>query len=260
MARYTVRQLIPKYLRYRWRRRNYKFIHSQFVHELVQAVLATHSKPPEWTTIQEYRNALRADQRTFDYHDFGASGTGQSKFLTISQFQKRIERSGRDQLRLIRFVQWLKPMKSLELGMATGVGTLSLANGNPASHVHTLEGSTDLIKLIEPGLKEQARNITIHPGPFEETLPKVLQDNGPFDCALLDGNHTYEATKRYMDVIKPHLSDEGVLILDDIRWSAGMEKAWNELITHPDFHVTIDLFRWGLLFTRPTQAKEHFVL
>ena len=179
MARYTVRQLIPKYLGYRWRRRNYKFIHSQFVYELVQAVLATRSKPPEWRAIQEYRNALRTDQRTFDYQDFGASGTGPPKSIPISQFQKRIERSSRDQLRLLRLIQWLKPTKSLELGMATGVGTLTLAKGNPAGQVHTLEGSTDLIERIEPGLKEQAGNITIHPGPFEETLPKVLPRKRP---------------------------------------------------------------------------------
>ena len=209
---------------------------------------------------RQYRNALRTDQRPFDYQDFGASGTGQPKSITVSQFQKRIQRSNRDQLRLLRLVQWLKPATSLELGMATGVGTLTLAKGNPAGQVHTLEGSTDLIERIEPGLKAQAGNITIHSGPFEEKLPKVLSENGPFDCVLLDGNHTYEATLRYVDLIKPHLRDEGVLIVDDIRWSEGMEKAWNELIADPDFHVTIDLFRWGLAFKRPGQAKEHFVL
>ena len=144
--------------------------------------------------------------------------------------------------------------------MATGVGTLTLATGQPNGYVHTLEGSETLIPLIEPGLKQRTSNITVHPGPFDETLPQVLAQGGPFDCVLLDGNHTYEATMRYVEQIKPRLSDNGVLIVDDIRWSTGMEKAWQELITDPEFHVTIDLFRWGWIFKRPGQAKEHFVL
>jgi hypothetical protein len=38
-----------------------------------------------------------------------------------------------------------------------------------------------------------------------------------------------------------------------------MLKAWEELTKSELFHVSIDLFRIGILTPRKQQAKEHFV-
>lgn len=259
MARYSILQLARKYLSYRYRRRSYKYIHSPFVHELMQSVLVSKRKPHQWPVIQAYRSGLAQNQTSFLYEDLGAAGGAKQK-VTITQFQKRIQRNLRDQLRLLRMVDWLQPKQFLELGTATGVGTLTLALGNPFGQVDTMEGSMGLVEVIEPLLGDKADNITIHPGHFDEILPSVLKSHPPVDLILIDGNHTAAATLRYVEQVKPHLSDDGVLIVDDIRWSQGMENAWSQIIADADFHVTIDLFRWGWVFKRPGQAKEHFVL
>jgi hypothetical protein len=39
-----------------------------------------------------------------------------------------------------------------------------------------------------------------------------------------------------------------------------MFKAWKKIIKNENFHLTMDLFRMGIISKRPMQAKEHFVV
>ena len=48
------------------------------------------------------------------------------------------------------------------------------------------------------------------------------------------------------------------MIFDDIYWSVGMKKAWEEIKEYPEVTVTIDLFWIGLVFFRNDRVKEHF--
>jgi predicted O-methyltransferase YrrM len=81
-----------------------------------------------------------------------------------------------------------------------------------------------------------------------------------FDLIFIDGHHDGNALIAYIAQLKPFLTEESVLILDDIRWSASMYKAWEELKKDPFFHLSIDLFRCGMLAKRSHQQREHFML
>jgi hypothetical protein len=39
-----------------------------------------------------------------------------------------------------------------------------------------------------------------------------------------------------------------------------MEKAWQEISSHPAVTISIDLFHLGLIFFRTQQPKQHFTL
>ena len=51
-----------------------------------------------------------------------------------------------------------------------------------------------------------------------------------------------------------------MLIFDDIYWSEGMKEAWAQIKAHPQVTATIDLFWIGLVFFKPGQAKEDFLV
>ena len=53
---------------------------------------------------------------------------------------------------------------------------------------------------------------------------------------------------------------KSVFVFDDINWSEGMKRAWNEIKNHPKVTVTIDLFMMGLVFFDPDLSKQDFVL
>jgi hypothetical protein len=88
----------------------------------------------------------------------------------------------------------------------------------------------------------------------------VLQEMGKVDVAVMDGNHRYDPTIRYFNEISPFLHDDSVVILDDIHWSAEMEKAWNEISSIPKVTLSLDFFHFGVLFFRKGRVVEHFRL
>jgi hypothetical protein len=59
----------------------------------------------------------------------------------------------------------------------------------------------------------------------------------------------------YNEIIK-----EGILIIDDINWSAGMRKAWREIVKQNANYVTIDLFRMGMILIRESITPGHYVV
>jgi predicted O-methyltransferase YrrM len=63
---------------------------------------------------------------------------------------------------------------------------------------------------------------------------------------FIDGHHEEHATLAYLERIVPFLSRRGVVILDDIRWSPGMRRAWTAIQNDPRFGLVIDLFQAGL--------------
>ena len=48
---------------------------------------------------------------------------------------------------------------------------------------------------------------------------------------------------------------DSVFVLDDIYWSDGMTKAWEEIKKHPSVTLSIDTFYSGLIFFRE-EIKE----
>jgi len=59
-------------------------------------------------------------------------------------------------------------------------------------------------------------------------------------------------------LILPHVGKESIIILDDIYWSAGMTRAWKEIIREPRISLSIDLYRMGILFFTPDLSKQNF--
>lgn len=105
------------------------------------------------------------------------------------------------------------------------------------------------------------RGLTLRNARFEDFLSSEEIAGKKFDLIYLDGNHTYEATINYFKTLLSHVHDSSVMIFDDIYWSEGMTKAWEEIKAHPAVTVTIDLFKLGLVFFRKeNKEKEDFML
>lgn len=98
---------------------------------------------------------------------------------------------------------------------------------------------------------------------FRECLMKhfrVLAGISKTDFVFFDGNHQYEPTLKYFNMCLDKVHSKSVFVFDDINWSEGMQRAWNEIKNHPKVTVTIDLFMMGLVFFDPDLSKQDFVL
>lgn len=65
--------------------------------------------------------------------------------------------------------------------------------------------------------------------------------------------HTFEQ-------LLPSITSNTILIYNHIHASPQMEKVWAVIKNHEKTTVTIDTFKYGLVFFREEQQKEHFII
>jgi len=238
-------------------------VHSPFVYALLTKVLRDESNHIRFAEIEILRQRLQADHSEIEITDLGAGSIldGKSRKRKISAVCTGSSVSRKKGQRLARLIEYFSPKVILELGTNLGLGTLYQALSSPPSMVYTIEGCPNLHRLAVShfnGLKVE--NIEAINGDFDKELPKLLASVAMVDFAFLDGNHTYEATVKYFNLLLPCVSEQSVFVLDDIRWSRGMKNAWTEIVEHPKVSISIDFYSFGLLFFRSGVAKQHFVL
>lgn len=150
----------------------------------------------------------------------------------------------------------LKPRAALELGTCVGVSSAYIAAGiKPyGGRLVTLEGSHDFSAVAAESMAEikLAEITTYVPGLFQDTLAGVLTQAGAWDFVFIDGHHDGEATLRYLDQIFPRLAETALVIFDDIRWSPGMERAWDTIVASGRFPLNIDMRELGVCALYPS--------
>jgi hypothetical protein len=57
------------------------------------------------------------------------------------------------------------------------------------------------------------------------------------------------------------MTENSVMVFDDIHWSADMEEAWEQIRGDKRVMLSIDLFFLGLIFFNPAfKVKQHFTI
>ncbi|MFN4083280.1 MAG: O-methyltransferase [Bacteroidia bacterium] len=237
-------------------------LHSPFVFELYNnCIKRQNQKPDAFNKIEALRNTLKQSKESVYFTDFGA--VGQNKSTTISYIAKTHAKPARIAAIIYYLVQHLQPQKSIELGTSLALTTAYFASAlNNKSTFISIEGCEDVYNkaienLCKLGLNQKVINKL---GLFDELFLPVLNELGKLDCLFIDGNHTYEATMDYFNKSLAYIHNNSFIIFDDIYWSKGMTKAWNEICAHSATTACIDLFYIGIVFFRKEQQKQIFKL
>jgi predicted O-methyltransferase YrrM len=118
------------------------------------------------------------------------------------------------------------------LGTCLGISAAYIASAMPTGILHTLEGAPALSSLAEQHFNAANGfgNIRYYTGPFSQSLPQCLKGlEAPVDFAFIDGHHDGRACMMYWKKIRPLIKSPSVVIFDDIRFNAGMTKAWKKI-------------------------------
>lgn len=136
---------------------------------------------------------------------------------------------------LYRLARLLRPSVVLELGTCVGFSAAYLAtaikDGGIGGHVHTVEGGPERVRwaartLRSLGLDDVA---TISHLRHEVAIVDFVPRIGPVDLAFVDSDHIRERTLAYFDALRSCVSLSGVIVFDDIDWSASMRRGWAEI-------------------------------
>lgn len=164
---------------------------------------------------------------------------------------------------LFKLIRKLDPSSCVELGSCVGISASYQAAAlsiNGKGTLITLEGSPEIAEIANETLKSlDHQNTSVIIGAFQETLEGVLESSEPIDFFFNDGHHDHNAVIQYFNAALPHLSDQAVIVFDDISWSPGMRKAWNEIEKDKRVSVSIDLQTIGIaLIGNNFVSKEKF--
>ncbi|MDP4273925.1 MAG: class I SAM-dependent methyltransferase, partial [Bacteroidota bacterium] len=134
-------------------------------------------------------------------------------------------------------------------------------SARPEAKVITIEADSSLADLAQKNFKRLGlNNIRLIRGRFDDNLPLLLKEISKFDLVFIDGNHRKEPVLNYFRLISVNMVSSGIMVLDDIHWSAEMEEAWDILKKEERVSLSIDLFFTGILFFKNGFQKENFVL
>ena len=254
------------YLRY-WllRSGNAHGLHSPFVFNLYTTVIRHTGAYAAYARVEKRRQALLASSQVLEVTDFGAgsqvAGAG-GRRRPVRDIARHAAKAPRLAQLLFRLVNHFQPRTVLELGTSLGLTTAYLALADSRSQVITFEGCPNTAAVARQTFEELAiKNVRVVEGNLNHTLPTALASlPQPLDFVFFDGNHRYEPTLRYFEQCLAKAHEDSVFVLDDIHWSAEMERAWVAIKAHPSVTVTIDLFYVGLVFFRKKQRREDFWL
>jgi len=239
-------------------------VHSPFVYSLVDEVLRNKTDYPEFREIEELRQKLLSKSQLIEITDFGAGANLKSyehRFERVSALARKSSVDEKFGRLLFRLVRYFKSETILELGTSLGISTLYLALANREAQVYTLEGCTTKSEQASTNFQSlNALNIDLHIGRFDIVLPDLVKNMKKLDFAFIDGHHTFDATVDNFETLLIKAHNDTVFVFDDIHWSRGMEKAWQQISDHEHVTVSVDLFRFGIVFLKKELSRQKFVI
>ena len=242
---------------------NQHAIHSPFLFELyTQVITPRNEKNEDYLAIENRRKLLLSSKKSIQILDLGAgSRINKSNIRSIRSIAKNAEKPAKFGKLFYRLIKRFNAQTIVELGTSLGITTLYLAKAAPSATILSFEGCPETAKIAHENLSNtQIKNVEIVVGNIDNTLSKSLQPLEKIDFAYFDANHKYEPTLRYFKTCLPYAHNDSLFVFDDIYWSDEMKKAWEEIKSHPQVTLTVDLFWIGLVFFRKEQVKEHFKL
>lgn len=232
-------------------------VHSPFAYQLCEEVFYNKASFYDFEKLNYLRKKLLSDNTILKVEDYGA---GSRKFKSDERRVADIAGSGISSKRqselFYKLVNFLRPGIIVELGTSLGLNTLYLSRANKNGKVYSVEGSESLVDLASNLIQQaELKNTELIQGKFDDIFPVLTEKITTIDLLYIDGNHSYEATLRYFRMALSKKNDNSVFIFDDIYWSEGMTRAWEEIKSHKAVTLTIDAFYFGMIFFRP-EVKE----
>ncbi len=255
---------IISHLGYQFKKKGLHSLHSPFVYEFAKEVLANKKPHESFDAIKNARRLMLTNGNVIETVDFGVQSGG-SEFKTyrirVNALARKRIAPIKDMYILNRLTRYFGSEYILEFGTSTGQSSVTIASSHPKAMLTTIEGCASVASVAQAIFdKIGLGNISIEIGNFNNLLNEVLLKIPRLDMVFFDGNHRKMATINYFHHCLVKVHPGSVFVFDDIRWSAEMYEAWQEIIKSKEVSLSIELSRMGIVFFRQGIEKQHFVL
>ncbi len=251
---------VAEYLQYWLSQVDEHSLQAPFIYDFYTKVILGES--PSQPDLIALRQELTRNINIIPIKDYGAGSiTGASEHRQIGVIAKYSISTIKTAQLISRITAYFNPGKVIELGTSLGLLTLEINRGTPGADIYTIEGAPALCDLAKSHFKKYSTGqIKLYQGNIDKVLPQVIQEAGHVDVAIVDANHTKEATLSYFYTLLKGCNQQSVIVIDDIHWSKGMKAAWSEISNHPEVTCSIDLYQIGVVMFREELSKQQWTL
>lgn len=207
--------------------------------------------------IEEVRAELMNNHKVVELSDLGTGATTKKSIKTIARSSLMSAKEARLLYEILHKNQY---KNVIELGTSLGITACYLSKATDGK-VTTFEGDNS-IGLYATGIFDRLnlKNISLVQGNIDESLSGFLKHTDPIDFALIDANHTFEATMNYFRLIIQKTHTGSIVAVHDINWSKGMRKAWDQIKTMQEVEGTIENFTTGFVFFDKESTSARLVI
>jgi predicted O-methyltransferase YrrM len=254
---------IFRYVKYRLNAKSAHGVHSPFVYKFITELLENKNEDYyQFKELDKLRDELLKNDSVIEITAFGA---GSKVFKDNKRKISGIVKHGVSKKKFselyFKLVNFTNSQFIVELGTSVGLNTLYLAKANTKAVVYSIEGCSELARFATGLFKQQDVKVFLINETFENAFPSLLKELPKLDLLYIDGNHNYISTINYFRMALEKKHNNSVFVFDDINWNEEMQRAWQEIKSHPEVTLSIDLYYSGIVFFRKEQKeKEHFVL
>lgn len=235
---------------------SYRGLHSPWLFSLFEK--ASKDKGPN-AGIRLLRKQLGQDDREIAGWDPGAGSQAIKKgTVRVADIARHSPMPLRRAAFLANIARVAEVGTILELGTSLGLTSLALEAGT-ADHVRiiTIEGNPGIAEIAAENFEANGKGrVDLHTGLFSEVLPVILQQYPGIGMVIIDGDHSESGTLAYYRLLSENLQDV-IMVFDDIRWSDGMSRAWEAIISDGSDKVCLDFFLFGIIIRRKGLSGQY---
>jgi predicted O-methyltransferase YrrM len=162
-----------------------------------------------------------------------------------------------------RFFTWLAIKRRadliVEFGTAFGIsGMYWLAGLKKRGHgrLLTFEPNSIWAEIARENLSRISNRFDLTVGTFEGNIDARLKRGDRIDLAFVDAIHTGDFVRRQFEILAPRMQAGGLILFDDVNFSADMTACWQTLARDRRVHASATLDgRLGIAELAPVQSN-----
>jgi len=221
--------------------------------------------------IEERRRLTNSSTQIISYRDYGARSPDAALTAAEMAAGTTVERAVGEVCRigskpaasavfLFALIRQQKPASCVEMGTCVGISGSYIAAAlelNERGKMVTLEGGEPVAQVARENFAALAldRRVATIVGPFHRTLLAAFDAAKPIDFIFVDAHHDEQATKNYAATMLTFLADQAIAVFDDINWSEGMKRAWDNIRAAPYCAAHISLPDLGIAVIDQTASR-----
>lgn len=137
-----------------------------------------------------------------------------------------------------------KPSLIVEIGTALGVSSMFWSAGlemNKSGKLISFEPNSVWHKIAKKNIEIISSKADIVCSTVEKGLNVIKNNNEKIDILFIDAIHTDEAVTFQLELMKPFLNKNALVIIDDINFSENMNKCWMRLSVSTDIISSLEI-------------------